>query len=112
MSEKFETWAVVELFGHKRIAGKLTEQEVGGTAFVRVDVPQDNGAWVTHYYGQGAIYAFHPVTEEVARGAASHLDDQPVHTWDFPEDVRTFLRQKSLPYEEAEQGDEDYDQPF
>lgn len=40
MSEKFEQWAIVDLFGHTRIAGKVSEQVIGGCSFVRVDVPE------------------------------------------------------------------------
>ena len=38
--EKFEEWAVVEIMGHKRFAGKVTEQAMGGAGFVRIDVPE------------------------------------------------------------------------
>ncbi len=38
-AEQFESWAIVELFGHQKIAGKLTEQTIGGCHFIRVDVP-------------------------------------------------------------------------
>jgi hypothetical protein len=32
MSEtnQFDQWAVIELFGHNRIAGRVTEQVIGG----------------------------------------------------------------------------------
>lgn len=39
-SQPFESWALVELFGHQRIAGHVTEQQIGGCQFVRVDVPE------------------------------------------------------------------------
>lgn len=29
--EKFDLWCMVELFGHQRIAGRCTEQNVAGT---------------------------------------------------------------------------------
>ena len=32
-------WAIVEIFGHTRIAGRISEQSFGGAALVRVDVP-------------------------------------------------------------------------
>jgi hypothetical protein len=32
--EKFEAWAVAEIMGHQRYAGFLTEQTIGGCAFV------------------------------------------------------------------------------
>ncbi len=38
--EKFEQWCVVEIMGHKKFAGFVTEQSVGGTSFVRIDVPE------------------------------------------------------------------------
>lgn len=31
MTEKFETWAIVELMGHVKLAGRLTEEERFGT---------------------------------------------------------------------------------
>ena len=43
MSEKKDQWAIVELFGHQRIAGKISEHAVGGCSFVRIDVPEFNG---------------------------------------------------------------------
>ena len=39
MTDKFDHWCIVELFGHNQIAGKVTEQAIGGQSFVRVDVP-------------------------------------------------------------------------
>lgn len=29
-NEKFESWGLLELFGHQRLAGKLSEQTIGG----------------------------------------------------------------------------------
>lgn len=40
---KFETHAIVELFGHNQIAGKVTEQTISGQSFFRIDVPATNG---------------------------------------------------------------------
>ncbi len=39
MADKFEQFAIVELFGHQIIAGLVSEQVIGGQGFVRVDVP-------------------------------------------------------------------------
>lgn len=82
----FEQWAIVELFGHARIAGKLTEQTIGGCAFVRVDVPEiiDEGQTLpafTKLFGQGAIYAINFVDEATARIAAREIRQQPVSVW-------------------------------
>jgi hypothetical protein len=81
MSDKFETWAIVELFGHNQIAGLLSEQTIGGQSFVRVDVPEVDGKGFTKFYGNGAIYAITPVTEEVAKLAVSQLAVRPIKIW-------------------------------
>jgi acyl-CoA reductase-like NAD-dependent aldehyde dehydrogenase len=75
MSEqKFEGWCVVELFGHHQIAGYVSEQTIGGCGFVRVDVPATGGLDAhTKLYGEKAIYAIHPCTEEIAKQAAASL---------------------------------------
>jgi len=77
---KFEAWAIVELFGHQRIAGKLTEQSIGGAHFVRVDVPDVDGrSGFTKLYTQGAIYGITFVEETVARMAANAVRDRLTH---------------------------------
>jgi len=79
---KFESWAIVELFGHQQIAGLVTEQQVGGQSFVRVDVPEVDGEPVfTKLYGSGAIYAITPCSEEVARLAVERLAVRPIKIW-------------------------------
>lgn len=75
----FDQWAILELFGHQRLAGRVTEAEVGGCAFLRVDVPEADGAGAfTRFYGQGAIYSMTLVDESVARRAAAGLAVRPV----------------------------------
>jgi len=39
MSEKFEGWCVLELMGHRRLAGYVSEQEIAGADMLRIDVP-------------------------------------------------------------------------
>lgn len=29
--QTFDQWCIVEIFGHERIAGRVTEQRIGGT---------------------------------------------------------------------------------
>src|SRR5205807_1686045 len=58
----FEEWALVELFGHSRIVGKVTEATIAGGAFIRVDVPDKDGNTVfTRFFGPGAIYSMSPI---------------------------------------------------
>ena len=84
--ESFTGWAIVELFGHNAIAGLVSEQVVGGSPFVRVDVPETNGAPpFTKLYGAKAIYAITPTTEDIATQAAAKLEVRPVALWVVPE---------------------------
>jgi hypothetical protein len=83
--DKFESWGLVELFGHQRVIGRITEQSVGGANFVRVDVLQKDGAFYTRLFGQGAIYAINITSEEVARALVLRLDQKPVFAYELPQ---------------------------
>ena len=77
-------WAIVELFGHQRLAGHVTEASVGGCQFVRVDIPASGEKPAfTRLLGQGAIYAINIVSEDVARAAASSMRSEPVSVYDL-----------------------------
>lgn len=92
--DKFQQWCIVELFGHQRIAGLVTEQTIGGCNFVRVDVPElgEQRKGFTRLFGQGAIYAINPVAEEVARLAARTIRAEPVSPFDLPEFAKQAIR--------------------
>lgn len=82
-NENFNLWCIVELFGHNRIAGKCSEQNIAGNNFLRVDVPTTSKqSGFTRFLSASAIYAINPVTEEVARQIADNLQIQPVNVWD------------------------------
>ncbi len=66
--EKNEQWAVVELMGHARTAGRISRPgDMGG--LLRVDVPVD-ATFRTEYYGMASIYSVKLVSEEIARAYA------------------------------------------
>lgn len=70
----FEIHALVELFGHQRIAGKVSEQVIAGTGFVRVDVPETaKRAGYTRFFNPSAVYGITPVDEEAARRLAESI---------------------------------------
>jgi len=80
--EKFNQWCIVELMGRQVIAGQVSEQTIGGTAFIRVDVPAEGGQEAfTRFYGNGAIYAMTPVGEDVARMALRASRPAPVNIY-------------------------------
>ena len=73
MSEAtFQAWAIVELFGHQRCAGKISEQTIGGETFIRVDI-QNGESEYTRLFGKGAIYCINICEEATARAYASRL---------------------------------------
>lgn len=90
MSEKtksnFDEWCLVELFGHQRIVGKVSESVLAGGAFLRVDVPAFDGKPAfTRMYGPGAIYSISPITEQIARDLMAHYRNEPVSRFDLPQ---------------------------
>lgn len=82
---KFESWGLLELFGHHRLAGKITEQAIGGCAFLRIDVPACGARQpFTRYFTQGAIYGLTPMDEPAARLVAERLAAEPPCVWMLP----------------------------
>lgn len=89
--EKFETWAIVELMGHRKLAGKVSEQIIAGAPLLRIDVPEvptgNGGAMIpafTQFYGAGSLYCLTPTSETVARMYAQSRREEPVKQWDLP----------------------------
>lgn len=76
---KFEHYCLVELFGHQRIAGFVSEATIGGGAFIRVDVPNPHaeGDLYTRYFGPAAIYAINPTTKEEVFRLVGMLHPKP-----------------------------------
>lgn len=95
----FEAWAIVELFGHQKTAGRVSEQQVGGETFVRVDVPLvEPEKFATALYGKGAIYAIKIVDEPIAREYARQCEPRPVHSYD----VKALLADQRRPSDDAD----------
>lgn len=93
-------WCVVELMGHRRLAGWVSEQEIGSTVMLRLDVPGNGDqAPVTQLYSTAAVYCITPTTEEIARGVATGSRPVPVSRFELP----------PLPSAEPEKADEDDD---
>lgn len=86
MAEKFEAWGLVELMGHQRVAGQLSEQPLGGGNLLRVDIPNGDG-FRTAYYGSSAIYAVHITDEAAARKLAGNLGARPPYAYELSQAV-------------------------
>jgi len=79
-------WALVEIMGHVRLAGYVSEQAIAGGALVKVDVPDTvphDGAddqrptpAYTRLFGVQSIYSITPCDEQTARGLARQIERQ------------------------------------
>lgn len=72
--------AVVELLGHQRIAGFVSEIQVAGSPFLNVEVPScDDREGFTRYYSPSAIYCINPTTEQVMLDAVKDFVLPPIN---------------------------------
>jgi hypothetical protein len=82
--EEFREWAVVELFGHQRLIGMVSEQTVAGQGFLRVDVPETKSQPAfTRLFGPGAIYAINPVSEAIAKLYIERMNQAPIQAYEI-----------------------------
>jgi hypothetical protein len=81
VSDTLDTWAVIELLGHRRLAGRVTETQIAGHGFLRLDIPSDPA--VTQYVAPGSVYALTPTTEEIARTFARRARPEPIQRWEL-----------------------------
>lgn len=101
-----ERWAVVELLGHRRIAGRLSVDYSTGQALARIDVPelpmvrqgrgscdQGHGTTVEQTYtvpgwsflfGKGAVYGIEEVSQAKALVAALRSSNMTPEGWEPP----------------------------
>ena len=107
--EKFESWMILDLFGHQRIAGFVTEAEIGGCSFVRVDVPAVDGSQaISKFYGNGAIYSMTPVSKEVVELFVKQYKPAPLNVY-MPE-IRKLPSKRdptSPGYDPADEGEDE-----
>lgn len=97
--QAFEAWCIVELMGHQRMAGFVTERTIGGASFINVHVPapgpapgsEDGREPVPGHPSGGydrmlspsAIYAINPVDEQTARLAANVFRPAPIQPYEM-----------------------------
>lgn len=76
-----EQWAVVELMGHQKIAGRYNESGPMHR------VPADDGFKFSRLYSPQAIYSITFVDEETARLAAQAFDVPAITVWELQREV-------------------------
>jgi hypothetical protein len=82
---EFKEWVILELMGHRKLAGLLTEQQIGGASFIRLDIPSRDKSWTTQFYSPAAVYCITPCTELLAASMAKIYQPEPVHRYDLLE---------------------------
>lgn len=107
-AEKFEEWAIVDVMGHQRYVGRVSEQVIAGQGFIRVDIPKtDKQPPWTKLIGTASIYAITPVDADIAKAMANQRELTPVQPYELTPKLMT---QASL-YDDLPCEDDD-DQPF
>ena len=84
VEESFDQWVVLSLLGHKRLAGKLTETNIAGAGFLRIDIPDKDGNTInTEYYSPSSVYSIQPVAKEIAITLATQISTAPVSKYEI-----------------------------
>lgn len=81
--DKFQSWAFLELMGHRKLAGLVQEVEIASSKLLRIDVPTPEGKTITQFYSPAAVYCITPTTEEMVRAYANRNSPEPVHRYEL-----------------------------
>lgn len=95
MAKPYEAWAVLEILGHQRYAGRVREWPIGNATFIRLDVPGCEDRPGFHkIFGAASVFSITPVTEEVARLMVRELRTWPLNLSDLRDVVREELQRQ------------------
>lgn len=104
----FKGWAILEIFGHRKLGGLVEVNPPELPGLIRVDVITDGDAPIaTQYYGPTAIFCLTPTTEAVARRLACNSAIRPVARFELLDESP--VRQLGA---HAATGDDDDDESF
>lgn len=74
-----EQWAILEIMGHERLAGRISDATVAGVPMLRVEVPAtDKLPGFTRLLSGASLFSVTPVPEAAARVVAARLAKNPV----------------------------------
>lgn len=84
-------YAIVELFGHQTLVGRVTEVERFGTKMLALEAIYRSTLLPATLHGGASIYRMTPCDAETA------FRQQPRHDWQLPASLRTILPPIALP---------------
>lgn len=76
-------WAIIELMGHVRYGGQVSKDNQLGTSMLRVDVPNEEGGFITQLVNPSSIYRITMCDEALARAAAQAGVSKPMSAWEL-----------------------------
>jgi hypothetical protein len=89
-------YAIVEIFGHVTLVGKIGEVERFGAKMLMVEPLYAGDLLDPVYYGGGAIYGLTPCSAAIA------WKRQPAHAYELPSALRAALAPAALPAPETD----------
>ena len=101
-------WAIIELMGHVKYGGQVSKDNQFGTAMLRVDVPQQDGTFVSQLVNPTSLYRLTMCSEELARAAAKGGQMKPMDSWELKHLLPALALRQPHP-DEDDHGDPDDD---
>lgn len=105
--ETAKGWCVLELMGHRKLAGFLTDDD----GLVRIDVyledpdlEDERLPIATQWYGRHAVYCITASTKELCLQLAAAHQPQPVGRWELPERAES----TSIEADDVDEADEEF----
>lgn len=102
----FKQWAILELMGHRKLAGLVTEEVIAGAGLIRIDIPNGDES-STQYYSPTALYCLTPCSEDLARKVAASYQPAPVSQWDLKTLPSPIRNPVNLPYQDDDMHEDD-----
>lgn len=95
-SKGYAGWAVLELMGHVKLAGFVTEVQLAGFGMLHVAIPNDEGGFWEQHVPPASLYRMTTVAEPIAHRVASeaHQNGMPVSEWNVRAEIRERIEQE------------------
>ncbi len=79
----FSEWCIVEMLGHRKLAGLVTERVIAGKGFLQVQVPNKAGEMQTQLIPPESVYCITPTEAQICRKVAESCEPTTISKWDL-----------------------------